>query len=45
MPNEGKLLKILSYLGLNFVKSLPWPKDIHGPKISFNRNIEKKFRV
>jgi len=25
-----------------FVKSLPWPLDIHGSKISFYRNIVRQ---
>jgi len=35
MPNQGKLLKTLKYLGLSFVKSLPWfVIETHGSKLS-----------
>jgi len=37
--NQGKLLSNIEYLDLWFVKSLPWPIEIHGAKISFYRNI------
>ena len=50
MPNQGKLLKI--YLDFVFclctlnyfllIKSLPWPLDIHGSKLSFYLNIVRK---
>ncbi len=37
MSNQGKLLKILSYLGLSFVKSLPWfVIETHGSKLSMS---------
>ncbi len=42
MPNQGKLLKTLTYLGLSSVKSLPWfIIETHGSKLSlsFYRNI------
>jgi len=32
----------LVYLVLWFDESLPWPIDIHGPKISFYRNIVRQ---
>jgi hypothetical protein len=37
MPNQGKLLKTLTYLGLSFVKSLPrFIIEIHGSKLSMS---------
>jgi len=47
LTNQGKLFKrhtliwvLFMYLDLIFfVKSLPWPLDIHGSKLSFYRNI------
>jgi len=37
--NKGKLFQNCVYLALCFDKSLPLPRDIHGPKISFYRNF------
>jgi len=35
MSNQGKLLKTLTYLGLRFVKSVPWfVIEAHGSKLS-----------
>jgi len=35
MFNQGKLLKTLTYLGISFVKSLPWfVIEFHGSKLS-----------
>jgi len=34
--------KNVVYLELIFVKSLPWPLDIHGIKLSFYRNIVRQ---
>jgi len=51
MPNQGKLLKTLTYLGLRFVKSLPWfVIETHGSKISisfylFIAILCEKYRV
>ncbi len=48
---QGKLLKNPLFLALCFLKILPWSIYIHGPKISYNRNIfilqycMKKYRV
>jgi len=43
MTIQGKLFKKnLVYLVLCFDKSLPWPIDIHGPKMSSYCNIECK---
>jgi len=46
MTNQDKLFKnipgfmfFLSTLIYFFVKSLPWPFDIHGAKLSFYRDI------
>jgi len=46
MTSQGKIQKtslelfcLFIYLDLFFVKSLPWPLDIHGSKMSFNRFI------
>jgi len=34
MPNQGKLLKTLTYLGLSFVRSLHWYIiETHGSKL------------
>jgi len=32
-------LRPIEYLDLWFIKSLPWPIELHGAKISFYRNI------
>jgi len=49
MPNQGKLLTTLTYLGLSFVKSLPWfVIEIHGSKLSvflscvWQKEVERK---
>jgi len=38
--NQGKLLT--KHRVPWFDKSLPWPKEIHGSKISFYRNIVRQ---
>ncbi len=44
MTNQGKLLKNLTYVhSIMFLKSLPWPIYIHGPKISFYCIIVQKI--
>jgi len=52
MPSQGKLFKdipwfcvLFMYLELIFVKSLPWPLDVYGSKLSFYYNIVCKNNV
>jgi len=41
MTNQGKVISEKTYLDL--LKSLPWPLEIHGAKISFYRNVVRKM--